>query len=77
MVAVVVDLPATSDAATENGNVGQRRCSIRLSILNRHPDQAWQGDLTFMGFQVDKVEAHELYSDDLTAVVSLCFAAEL
>ncbi|KAJ9115862.1 hypothetical protein QFC22_005004 [Naganishia vaughanmartiniae] len=68
MVAVVVDLPASTEAAASGS--GKGRCSIRLSILNRHPEQAWQGDLTFMGFQVDKVETYELYSDNLTAVNS-------
>lgn len=58
MTAVVVDL--------EDG-----KSSIRLSILNRHPEAAWEGDLTFTGFDVEKVEVHELYSDDLTAVVSI------
>ena len=57
MTAVVVDL--------EDG-----KSSIRLSILNRHPEATWEGDLTFTGFDVEKVEVHELYSDDLTAVVS-------
>lgn len=63
MTAVVVDL--------ENG-----KSSIRLSILNRHPEADWEGDLAFTGFDVEKVEVHELYSDDLTAVVS-CLSLEL
>lgn len=68
MAAVVVDLPASSSAGEPES--GKGRCSIRLSILNRHPEQAWEGDLTFTDFQVEKVEVYELYSDDLTAVVS-------
>jgi alpha-N-arabinofuranosidase len=56
MTAVVVDL--------ENG-----KSSIRLSILNRHPEADWQGELAFTGFDVESVQVHELYSDDLTAVV--------
>jgi alpha-N-arabinofuranosidase len=61
MTAVVVDL--------KDG-----KSSIRLSILNRHPEAAWEGDLSFTGFDVEKVEVHELYSDDLTAVVSAYLA---
>jgi alpha-N-arabinofuranosidase len=57
MTAVVVDL--------EDG-----KSSIRLSILNRHPEADWEGELAFTGFDVEKVQVHELYSDDLTAVVS-------
>lgn len=56
MTAVVVDL--------ENG-----KSSIRLSILNRHPEADWQGDVEFTGFEIESVQVHELYSDDLTAVV--------
>jgi len=45
--------------------------SIRLSILNRHPSSDFDVDLRFDGFEVSSVEVHEMYSDDLSAVVSL------
>jgi alpha-N-arabinofuranosidase len=45
--------------------------SIRLSILNRHPSADFNVDLRFDGFEVSSVEVHEMYSDDLSAVVSL------
>jgi alpha-N-arabinofuranosidase len=45
--------------------------SIRLSILNRHPSADFDVDLRFDGFEVSSVEVHEMYSDDLAAVVSL------
>lgn len=44
--------------------------SIRLSILNRHPTVDFDVDLRFDGFEVSSVEVHEMYSDDLSAVVS-------
>jgi alpha-N-arabinofuranosidase len=45
--------------------------SIRLSILNRHPTVDYDLDLRFDGFEVSSIEVHEMYSDDLSAVVSL------
>jgi hypothetical protein len=47
------------------------KTSIRLSILNRHPTADFDVDLRFDGFEVSSVEVHEMYSDDLAAVVSL------
>ena len=44
--------------------------SIRLSVLNRHPSADWKCNLKFEGFQVDKVELHEMYSDYMSAFVS-------
>jgi alpha-N-arabinofuranosidase len=44
--------------------------SIRLSVLNRHPTLDWKADCAFAGFKIHKAEVHEMYSDDLSAVVS-------
>ena len=44
--------------------------SIRLSVLNRHPTADWTMNLKFDGYKVKGVEVHEMYSDDLKAVVS-------
>ncbi|OCF54383.1 alpha-N-arabinofuranosidase [Kwoniella mangroviensis CBS 10435] len=43
-------------------------CSIRLSILNRHPTADWQVKIGFSGFNIEKVQLHEIYNDDLAAV---------
>jgi hypothetical protein len=39
-------------------------------VLNRHPTLDWKADCAFAGFNIDKAEVHEMYSDDLSAVVS-------
>lgn len=44
-----------------------QRASIRLSVLNRHPLADWSGDIRFDGFEIESVEMHSLYHDDLTA----------
>jgi len=59
--------------------------SIRLSILNRHPTADWKARIAIPDFgkstfddrrradraEVSSAEVHEMYSDDLDAVVSL------
>ncbi|WWC86548.1 uncharacterized protein L201_001425 [Kwoniella dendrophila CBS 6074] len=42
-------------------------CSIRLSVLNRHPTAEWKADVTFLGFEVERVTVYDIYSDDLKA----------
>lgn len=44
--------------------------SIRLSVLNRHPSADWQLDVDVKHFEVKNVKVQEMYSDDLSAVVS-------
>ncbi len=46
---------------------GGSRASIRLSILNRHPEADWTGQITLPNFEIDQVEIHEMYSDDMAA----------
>ena len=41
--------------------------SVRISILNRHPEADWQCSLALEGFVVEGVEVHEMYSEDLLA----------
>ena len=64
-------------AQTENGD------SVRISILNRHPTVDWTAGLDLRSFgermsrmtliaaEVDNVEIHEMYHDNLDAFVSL------
>ncbi|KAK8850310.1 hypothetical protein IAR55_004227 [Kwoniella newhampshirensis] len=42
--------------------------SIRLSVLNRHPEADWKAVVKIHGFKLKHVEIHEIYSDDLAAV---------
>jgi alpha-N-arabinofuranosidase len=48
-----------------------KKLSIRLSILNRHPTADWTLDLRVHDMKVEGVEVHEMWSDDLSAKVSL------
>ncbi|CDZ98513.1 glycoside hydrolase [Phaffia rhodozyma] len=41
--------------------------SIRISVLNRHPELEWTGGFMFVDFEPTSVEIHELYHDDLSA----------
>lgn len=43
------------------------KASIRLSVLNRHPEVDWEGKFKFDGFNVHSVEIHSLYNDDMGA----------
>lgn len=95
VVAIIVKKP------NENSN---KKASIRLSVLNRHPEAAWEGVLKFDHFgestqgrvvwtegmegriqrlmvwmgewgmwsvvDVEGVEVHSMYHDDMSAVVS-------
>ncbi len=44
--------------------------SIRISVINRHPEADWTMSLTFAGFKVLSAKAIEMYSDDMAAAVS-------
>lgn len=46
---------------------GSRRASIRLTVLNRHPTADWNGKISFDGFEIESVESHIVYSDELLA----------
>ncbi|UTT90268.1 hypothetical protein NDA17_002749 [Ustilago hordei] len=46
---------------------GSKHASIRLSVLNRHPTSDWNGKIDFEGFEIESVESHIVYSDDLLA----------
>lgn len=46
---------------------GSNSASVRISILNRHPNVDWTSSFHFDGFQPQAAEIHELYSDDLFA----------
>ncbi|TYJ51988.1 hypothetical protein B9479_007413 [Cryptococcus floricola] len=48
----------------------EKNASIRLSVLNRHPEADWSSKVAFTGFDIEKVEIHEIYSDDLAAINS-------
>ncbi|KAG7527823.1 hypothetical protein FFLO_06566 [Filobasidium floriforme] len=63
VVAIIVHKPYN-----ENSNSKKARASIRLSVLNRHPEAAWEGVLRFDHFDVEGVEVHSMYHDDMSAV---------
>ncbi|OXG41202.1 alpha-N-arabinofuranosidase [Cryptococcus neoformans] len=46
----------------------EKGASIRVSVLNRHPEVDWSSKIGFSGFEVESIEVHEIYSDDLAAV---------
>ncbi|CAO1626768.1 unnamed protein product [Sympodiomycopsis kandeliae] len=51
-------------------NEKEKTASVRISVLNRHPEIDWKATLSFDGqdgFQAESAEIHELYSDDLFA----------
>jgi len=55
------------------GMVSQKdgKTTIFLSILNRHPSVDWTTKFRFDGLNVASIETHEMYSDDLSAQVSI------
>lgn len=55
-----IDMVAVA-VKTDNGH------SIRLSVLNRHPELEWRSPLKFDGFEVAEVKTVEVYHDDLAA----------
>ncbi|PWN54403.1 glycoside hydrolase [Violaceomyces palustris] len=65
-----INRPAYVDAVgvlVEDREGDPSTSSIRLSILNRHPSADWNGLIRFDGFEIESVEIHTMYSDDLTA----------
>lgn len=58
--------PAYIDIVAMEKSEG-KKCSIRISILNRHPSLEWTFAPSFAGFTPNKVSVTEVYSDDLAA----------
>ncbi|PWY97771.1 glycoside hydrolase [Testicularia cyperi] len=52
---------------SSSSNNKKKKASIRLCVLNRHPTADWCGDIRFDGFQIEQVEEHVVYHDDLLA----------
>lgn len=49
---------------------GDKR-SVRVSVLNRHPELDWDAKaINVGGLEIEKVTVHEMYSDDLSAANS-------
>lgn len=46
-----------------------RRRSIRLSVVNRHPEDEFRSRCVFVDFDTSEVEVHSIYHDDLNAEV--------